>query len=214
CPCGGGGAGGQTPPPDPPRKWTTPAVGSSSRLSSRRIMVLPAPDGPTSTVMPSSETVSEMPRRIARPSISSDTPSSSNNGARAGQPRLSDARALTVGVAGTMAPVPIVAGDPGRRSARAVRGTAERTAHALARRRVLEDAPDGPEAVAPPDLLALGVGAAAVADPHLVDTPFGVGGNLGRHLGFHAESVLLEVDGLDDLAPGHLVAGLHVGEVQ
>jgi hypothetical protein len=60
-------------------------------------MVLPAPDGPSSTVMPSSGTVSEMPRRIGRPSISSDTPSSSNNGAPTRR-RISGSEAERIGL--------------------------------------------------------------------------------------------------------------------
>ena len=83
----------------------------------------------------------------------------------------------------------------------------------VTRARELGDAPHRPHAVAPADLLALGVGAAVVADAHLVDPAAGPG-HLGGDLGLEAEAVLLDVDRLDHLAAEGLVAGLHVGQVQ
>ena len=49
----------------------------------------------------------------------------------------------------------------------------------------------GPHAVAPADLLALGVGAAGVGDADLVDAP-AAAGHLGGDLGLEAEAVLLD----------------------
>src|ERR1700730_15127927 len=78
---------------------------------------------------------------------------------------------------------------------------------------VADDAVERPDAIAPADLLALGVVATVVGDAHLVDPPAGPG-HFGGDLGLEAKAVLLELDRLDDLATEGLVAGLHVGEVQ
>src|SRR5262245_32859931 len=86
-------------------------------------------------------------------------------------------------------------------------------ADAIPDRGVAHDAVQGPDAVPPADLLALVVRAPAVGDADLVNAP-PAGGDLGGDLGLEPEAVLLDVDGLDDLAPEDLEAGLHVGEVQ
>ena len=86
-------------------------------------------------------------------------------------------------------------------------------AEAFTDRRVLDDADQSAHAVAPSDLLALGVGSTGVRDADLVDAE-SLAGQLGRDLGLEAEPILLDLDRLDDLAPEHLVARLHVGQVQ
>src|SRR5262245_18055756 len=77
--------------------------------------------------------------------------------------------------------------------------------------RVLEDAVHRPHPIAPTDLLAFSVRAAAVRDANLVDAPAG-GRDLGGDFGLEAEAILLDLDRLDDLATERLVAGLHVAE--
>ena len=79
--------------------------------------------------------------------------------------------------------------------------------------RVAHDRPEGRDGVLPADLLAFLVGAPVVRDRHLVD-PVAAPRDLRRDLGLEAEAVRLDGDRLDDLAAKHLVAGLHVGEVQ
>ena len=83
----------------------------------------------------------------------------------------------------------------------------------LAQEAVFEDAADGAYAVFPADFFAFGVGAAVVGDGDFVDAGAGAG-DLGDDLGFDAEAVLLEGDGLDQLAFKNFVAGFHVGEVE
>src|SRR5437764_11527777 len=83
----------------------------------------------------------------------------------------------------------------------------------LRRPGVADDAVQRLHAVSPTDLLALGIGAAAVRDAHLVDSP-ALPRHLGRDLGFDAEAVFVEVEGLHDLPAERLVTGLHVGEVE
>src|SRR5262249_54491046 len=75
--------------------------------------------------------------------------------------------------------------------------------HPLAHRRVRHDAVERPDTVAPPDLLAFVVRATRVRDPDLVDPP-APARRLGRDLGLEAETVLLDHDALDDLAPERL----------
>ena len=65
---------------------------------------------------------------------------------------------------------------------------------------VAHDAPDGPEAVLPADLLALGVGAAVVADAHLIDTRILHPGQFRGHLRLEAEASLLQHKPLGDVA--------------
>src|SRR5690606_16534559 len=72
---------------------------------------------------------------------------------------------------------------------------------------VAEDAVERAPAVAGPDLLALGVAAAVVPDARLVD-PKPSARELRHDLRLEAEAVLLDLDGLDDLATEDLVAGL------
>src|SRR5262245_66115752 len=80
---------------------------------------------------------------------------------------------------------------------------------------VADDAGQGGEGVLEADLLALLVGAAGVADRHLVDAPGRPPpGHLGRHLRLEPEPVGAEPEPLEDLAAEELVAGIHVGQVQ
>ena len=66
-----------------PWNSTRPLVGTSRRLHSRSSVVLPAPDGPASTVMPDVGTEADTWSRIVAPSgVVSDT--SSNRKASAG----------------------------------------------------------------------------------------------------------------------------------
>src|ERR1700678_2497727 len=85
--------------------------------------------------------------------------------------------------------------------------------HALPKHIVFHDAVEGPHAVLPVDLLALLVGAAVVRNADLVDTAARVR-NIGGDFRLEAEAALFDGDRLDDLPPEHLVAGLHVGQVQ
>ena len=77
---------------------------------------------------------------------------------------------------------------------------------------VLEQQPEGLDAVLPADVLALCVAAAVVADGHLVDARVPLGQPRGE-LGLDAEAVALEGDLLEDVGADGLVAGLHVGQV-
>src|SRR5690606_20728694 len=74
---------------------------------------------------------------------------------------------------------------------------------------VTENAEESVYSVAPPDLLALVVGTAAVGDADLID-PQAPCGHLRRDLGFEPEPILGDWDRLDHLGPKGLVAGLHV----
>jgi hypothetical protein len=78
---------------------------------------------------------------------------------------------------------------------------------------VAHDRPHRGERVLQADLLALLVRAAVVRDGHLED-PVAAARHLGRDLRLDAEAAGLDRHRLDDLAAKHLVAGLHVGEVQ
>jgi hypothetical protein len=78
--------------------------------------------------------------------------------------------------------------------------------------RVLQQAPETPDAVLPSDLLALFIGSAPVSDADFVDPqpPFG---NLDRDLRLKTKAVLFEGNGLNDLPAEDLVAGFHVSQV-
>src|SRR5688572_7767987 len=78
---------------------------------------------------------------------------------------------------------------------------------------VLHDAPQRPDAVPPSDLLPLLVRPARVGDADLED-PALQARELGGDLRLEAEPVLADGDLLQDLAAEHLVAGLHVREVE
>src|SRR4029453_15645536 len=147
-------------------------------------MVLPAPDGPTTTVMPRSSMVRSTPSRMVAPSISRPTERSSNSPApsAAGAVRFASVRAVARQRRGP------------RRGARgrAGRGVAEGRSQPLAGRAELSDAPNPP----PPHLSPLGVCAPFVAAAHLVDPPVAPG-HLGGDLGLEAEAVLLDHDRLD-----------------
>ena len=80
-------------------------------------------------------------------------------------------------------------------------------------RQNLQERPDRLERVLQPDLLALLVGAAVVRDRHFVDArahPRDLAGDLG----LDAEVARLQIESIGDVADEHLVAGLHVREVQ
>src|SRR3954452_1457434 len=68
--------------------------------------------------------------------------------------------------------------------------------------------PDRAEAVAPGDVLALGVGAAVVGDRHLVDAQLPAADPAGD-LGLDPEVVLAQRQRLQHLGAKRLVAGLH-----
>src|SRR5687767_94057 len=83
----------------------------------------------------------------------------------------------------------------------------------LAREQVVPDgAPHATHAVAPADLLALGVVAAEVRDRHLVDPPAGLR-DLRRDLGLEAEAALPDYEAIEDLDAECLVAGPDVREI-
>ena len=77
---------------------------------------------------------------------------------------------------------------------------------------ILDDTPDGADAVFPIDLLTLGVSASMVGDGHFVDTD-ALLGELGGDLRFESKAVFLDRDGLNDFSPHGLVAGLHIREI-
>src|SRR5262249_34233204 len=79
---------------------------------------------------------------------------------------------------------------------------------------VFQDAPEGSESVAPANLLTLGVAAAFVRDPDLVNPATPESCELRRHFGVEAETVLLQREVLYDLATKDFVASLDVGQIQ
>ncbi|EAU68603.1 hypothetical protein STIAU_8807 [Stigmatella aurantiaca DW4/3-1] len=87
------------------------------------------------------------------------------------------------------------------------------TGNGLARHRVFGDDVECAHPVLPANLLALLVGAAVVADGHLVHAP-AAAGDLRGDLGLEAEPLFLHPDGFQHLGAEGLVAGLHVREVQ
>src|ERR1700757_4413767 len=78
---------------------------------------------------------------------------------------------------------------------------------------VLDQTPQRTHAIFPADLLAFPVSTAPVADTNLVNPKVALG-DLHRHFGFKAETVLFERDRLNDLAAKDFVASLHVGHVE
>ena len=70
------------------------------------------------------------------------------------------------------------------------------------------------ETILPAYFLAFLVSAAVVGDAHFINADAFETSYFGSHLGFKAETLLLEKDALDNICPEQLVAGLHVGEVQ
>ena len=81
-------------------------------------------------------------------------------------------------------------------------------------RRVPHDAVDRPDPVTPADLLALVVGAPGVGDPDLVDAATRPAATLAVISGSMPNRFSSSSSAVEDLAPEHLVTGLHVGEVQ
>ena len=80
-------------------------------------------------------------------------------------------------------------------------------------RQYLMQHPDGFERVLEADLLAFFVGAAVVRDRHFVDARAHAR-DLARDFGLDAEVLRLQVEAIGDVADEHLVAGLHVRQVQ
>src|SRR6185503_9620261 len=74
---------------------------------------------------------------------------------------------------------------------------------------MFEENPQRDDAVAPADLLAFFVCASVVADGNFVDAVAALE-DLGGDLRLDAKAVGLEIEAVEDLAPHHLVAGLHV----
>jgi len=74
-------------------------------------------------------------------------------------------------------------------------------------------APQRAKSIFPPDLFALRVGTARIADSDLIN-PEAALGDLHCHFRFEAEAVFLQRDGLNHLAPECFVAGLHIGQVE
>ena len=81
------------------------------------------------------------------------------------------------------------------------------------RKRILDDTPDGADAVFPIDLLTLGVGASVVRNGDFVDTD-ALLGELGGDLRLESKAIFLDRDGLNDFPPHSLVAGLHIRKIQ
>ena len=79
---------------------------------------------------------------------------------------------------------------------------------------VLEDAPQRPKSIAPGNLLPLFVSPTVVGDRDLVDAPALAAGYLGGNLRFETEASLLNGNPGQHLTPEHLVADLHVGQVE
>ena len=78
---------------------------------------------------------------------------------------------------------------------------------------VTEDRPQRADAVAPSDLLPFAVGSARIADRHF-ENPRAALGQLDGQLGLDVKRGAFERNALQQPRPHHLVAGLHVGEVQ
>jgi hypothetical protein len=78
---------------------------------------------------------------------------------------------------------------------------------------ILDDTPDGANAVFPIDLLTLRVCAPVVGDRDLVN-PDALFGELGGDFGLEAKAIFLDRDGLNDFPPNGFVAGLHIRKVQ
>lgn len=87
------------------------------------------------------------------------------------------------------------------------------TPKTMTKRRILHDAQDGADAIAPANLLAVFVSPPGVGDADFVDRHPHLR-QLGGDLGFKAEPVLFDIDCLDHVTAEDLVARLHVGEVQ
>src|SRR5207244_12356769 len=79
--------------------------------------------------------------------------------------------------------------------------------------RVPNDAPQGPQAVSPTDLLPLLIGSGEVRDTDLVDAPR-PSSHLGRDLRLEAKAVFVELDAAKHLTPEDLVTRLHVRQVE
>src|SRR5581483_793610 len=84
--------------------------------------------------------------------------------------------------------------------------------HGSAKEVVLHNRPERAKAVAPADLLSLGVRAAVVADADLVNDHVELG-DFCRDLRLESEPILLDLDLLEHLAAEQLVARFHVREV-
>src|SRR5579872_558257 len=77
----------------------------------------------------------------------------------------------------------------------------------------VQDDAERADAIAPTDLLPFLIGTAVIADGNLVNPQLSLG-RLHRDLGLEAETVAADRNALEEVGAKHLVAGLHVGEVQ
>mgnify|MGYP007061446028 CR=1 FL=1 len=64
----------------------------------------------------------------------------------------------------------------------------------------------------PRDLLSLRIAPAVIGYGDFIDAPLFVSADLGGDFRFDGEIVGFDPEGVEDLFPEHLVAGLHVGE--
>jgi len=77
---------------------------------------------------------------------------------------------------------------------------------------ILDDTPDGTDAVFPIDFLALGVGAPVVGDGDFVDADAFLG-ELGSDLRLESEAIFLDWDGLQNFPPHGFIAGFHIRKI-
>src|ERR1700739_4541612 len=77
---------------------------------------------------------------------------------------------------------------------------------------ILQQAPQGPETVLPADFLAFLISSSPVTYSPLVNSQSPLG-QLHRNLRFEAESIFLDWDRLNHVAPERLIAGFHIGEI-
>src|SRR6476646_3449442 len=101
------------------------------------------------------------------------------------------------------------ASTPPRRGARVAIAYAERRS---ALETEAKERAHGADAVAPGDLLALGVRAPEIADRNLVQAHLALAQDLGRQLGLDREVVGDEVQRTHEITTERLVADLHVGD--
>ena len=78
---------------------------------------------------------------------------------------------------------------------------------------VFENAANGAEAILPIDLLPFGVGAPVIRNGNLINADAETGYFCGD-LGLEAKAVLFDAYALYNLATEHLIACLHIREVQ
>ena len=79
---------------------------------------------------------------------------------------------------------------------------------------VFDDAPKCSDTVSPTDFFTFGVSSAVIRDPNLVNSQFFQFRDFRGDLRLKTEAIFLDLYALDNLTAEHLVAGLHVGQVQ